>query len=132
MVVLIPSAKLIPEELQNIGKLPPVIYPLNEGIIFDYLFKQYSSQAKKMVIVCHENAGKVHRRLKSYCAEKVHILDLPKLGDLGHTIYYGMKEQEGSVIINFADTLVMDNIWDYEEDCFFYSESAPSDTWTFF
>lgn len=31
MVVLIPSAKLIPEELQNIGKLPPVFYPLNKG-----------------------------------------------------------------------------------------------------
>ena len=67
MVVLIPSAKLIPEELQNIGKLPPVIYPLNGGIIFDYLFKQYGPQMDEMVIVCHENADKVHRRLKSYC-----------------------------------------------------------------
>lgn len=132
MVVLIPSAKLIPEELQNIGKLPPVIYPLNGGIIFDYLFKQYSPKMDEMVIVCHENAGKVHRRLKSYCTGKVRIFDLPELDDLGHTIYYGMKEMEGPVIINFADTLVMDNIWDYEEDCFFYSESVPSDTWTFF
>ena len=132
MKVLIPSAKLISEELQKIGKLPPIIYPLNEGIVFDYLLKQYGSQTDGMVIVCHENAAKVHHRLKPYCTGEAQILDLPELGDLGHTIYYGMKEMLGPVIINFADTLVTDNIWNYEEDCFFYSESAPSDTWTFF
>ena len=43
MNILIPSATLVPEELQKIGKLPPIIYPLNEGIVFDYLYKQYIS-----------------------------------------------------------------------------------------
>lgn len=132
MNVLIPSATLMPKELQNIGKLPPVIYPLNDGIMFDYLFKQYGTQADEIAIVCHEGAAKVHQRLEQYCTGNVQILDLPELKDLGHTIYYGMKEMSGPVIINFADTLVMDNIWDYKEDCFFYSESVPSDTWTFF
>lgn len=132
MVVLVPSAKLIPEELQNIGKLPPVIYPLNDGIVFNYLFKQYGPIMDEMVIVCHENAFKVHHHLQQYCDEKVRLLDLPELRDLGHTVYYGMKDLSGPIVINFADTLVMDNIWEHEEDCFFYSESAPSNTWTFF
>ncbi len=132
MNVLIPSAKLVPEELQRIGKLPPIIYPMNEGIVFDYLFKQYADRTEKMVIVCYENADKVHRRLKPYSGNHVQVLDLPELQDLGHTVYYGLQQIDGSVIINFADTLVMDSIYDFKEDCFFYSESAPSDTWSFF
>ena len=132
MNILIPSATLVPEELQKIGKLPPVIYPLNEGIVFDYLFKQYNNKARSLTVICYENAEKVHRRLGVYREDPVRILDLPELKDLGHTIYYGLQELEGPVIINFADTLVMDNIFDSEEDRFFYSESAPSETWTFF
>ncbi len=130
--VLIPSAKLVPEELQKIGKLPPIIYPLNEGLVFDYLYKQYRDRVDSILIICHENADKVHRRLKSYCGSSMQIVDLPKLDDLGHTIYYGIQQIDRPVIINFADTLVMDNIYDSEGDSFFYSESVPSETWTFF
>ena len=130
--VLIPSAKLVPEELQKIGKLPPIIYPLNEGLVFDYLYKQYRDRVDDILIICHENADKVHRRLKQFCGRSLQILDLPELDDLGHTIYYGLQQTERPVIINFADTLVMDNICDSEGDSFFYSESAPSETWTFF
>ena len=132
MNILIPSATLVPEELQKIGKLPPIIYPLNEGIVFDYLYKQYISRAEEMIIICHENADKVHRRLTPYWGRQVRFLSLPELGDLGHTIYYGLKKMKGPVIINFADTLVMDDVCGAEGDSFFYSESAPSETWTFF
>ena len=92
MNILIPSATLVPEELQKIGKLPPIIYPLNEGIVFDYLYKQYISRAEEMIIICHENADKVHRRLTPYWGRQVRFLSLPELGDLGHTIYYGLKK----------------------------------------
>lgn len=132
MNVLIPSAKLVSEELQNIGGLPPIIYPLNGSILFDYLYKQYHDIADGIWIVCHENAEKVHRRLMPYYGGKVRILDLPEIGDLGHTVYFGLQQMEGPVIINFADTLVADDIYDREGDRFFYSESDPSATWTFF
>ena len=36
--VIIPSAKLVPEELQHIGKLPGVAYPINQKIVFSYLY----------------------------------------------------------------------------------------------
>lgn len=39
--VIIPSATLVPEELQYLGKLPAVIYPVNQRIVFDYLYAQY-------------------------------------------------------------------------------------------
>ena len=39
--LVIPSAKLVPEELQNLGKLPGIIYPVNQKIVFDYLYETY-------------------------------------------------------------------------------------------
>lgn len=43
MKLLVPSAKIVSDELQNFGKLPPVIYPINEGIVFDTLLAQYKN-----------------------------------------------------------------------------------------
>ena len=38
--VIIPAAKIVPEELQKLGKLPGIIYPVNQKITFDYYQKQ--------------------------------------------------------------------------------------------
>lgn len=130
--IIIPAAKLVPIELWQIGKLPAVIYPINDGIVFDHLLKQYETSCTSMDIICHESADKVHRRLSTYRSDKIHILDLPTLGDLAHTIYYGVRDTDEPVIINFSDTIVMDNIYEHTEDCFYYSMDYPSETWTFF
>ena len=45
-----------------------------------------------MDIICFEKADKVQRRLKNYLGEKVNIKLLPELRDLGHTIYFALKE----------------------------------------
>lgn len=127
MKVIIPSAKLVSENLQNLGKLPAIVYPINQRPVFDYLDKQY--KGAKFKILTFENAPVVHRRLNGYDAN---IEDLPKLGDLGYTIYEGIKDLNGEGIVNFADTIVEDNISQINGDVFFYSEDIPSDTWTFF
>ena len=44
--LIIPSAKLVPEELQKVGKFPGVIYPVNQKIVFDYLYEQYKNVCK--------------------------------------------------------------------------------------
>ena len=46
MNLIIPSAKVVPEELQKLGKLPAVIYPINQRIVFDYLYEQYKDQVE--------------------------------------------------------------------------------------
>ena len=89
--ILIPSATIVPEELQKLGKLPAIIYPVNQNIVFDYLLEQYKDKYDKMRIICHEQADKVHRRLEKYKKDDVEILDLPVLDDLGHTIYFGLE-----------------------------------------
>lgn len=128
MKVIIPSAKLVSEDLQNLGKLPAIVYPVNQRPVFDYLYKEYKGADFK--ILTYENAPVVHRRLNNY--KHVDIVDLDKLRDLGSTIYQGITKIRGEGIINFADTIVEDDITQYNGDVFFYSEDIPSDTWTFF
>lgn len=130
--LIIPSAKIVPEELQNLGKLPGVIYPINQKIVFDYQYEQYKNICNEIKIICYEKAGKIHRRLEKYKNKNVILEDLPLLEDLGHSIYYGIKNIDNPVIINFADTIVLDDISKIDRDGFFYAEDYMSDTWTFF
>lgn len=132
MKVLIPSAKIVPEELQKLGKLPAIIYPVGQGIAFDYLLEQYEAQADTIQIMCYEMADEVTGRLSAYKSDKIRIQCLDQMGDLGDTIYDGLQDTHTPVIINFADTIVMDRLPDTAEDSFFYSEDYPSDIWTFF
>ena len=132
MRLIIPSAKVVPEELQKLGKLPAIIYPINQRITFDYLYEQYKEKTNSIDIICYENADKVQRRLKNYLGEKVNIKILPDLSDLGHTIHFGLKDAVGTVIINFADTIVLDSVTGIEGNAFFCQEDYMSDTWTYF
>ncbi|RCT68565.1 capsular biosynthesis protein, partial [Enterococcus faecium] len=83
-------------------------------------------------IICYEKADKVHRRLKNYHDSRIHICDLPELGDLGQTVYFGLSDEDEPVLINFADTIVMESMSDIEMDTFYYSEDFVSSTWTYF
>ena len=132
MKVVIPSAKIVPEELQNLGKLPAIIYPVGQGIVLDYLLEQYESQAGTLKVMSYEMAEEVEQGLSAYRTDKLQLIRLEKLGDLGDTVYHGLEEQHDPVVINFADTIVQDRLPDKCEDCVFYAEDYPSDVWTFF
>lgn len=132
MKVLIPAAKVVEKELQSIGMLPAIIYPINKKIVFDYLYNQYNAICDSLDIICYEKADKVHRRLKNYHDSRIHICYLPELGDLGQTVYFGLSDEDEPVLINFADTIVMESMSDIEMDTFYYSEDFVSSTWTYF
>lgn len=136
MKLILPSAKIVPPELQIIGKLPAIIYPFNKGIVLDYLLEQYSKIFREAIIVGFEEFEKVKQRISSYNNYNLRLLKLDQLKDLGYTIYNGLIQDEepkdDAVIINFADTIVMDNINETEGDCYFYAEDCVSGKWTFF
>ena len=87
MKVVIPSAKVVPEELQSLGKLPAIIYPVGQGIVLDYLLEQYEGDAKSIRIICFEMADEVEQRLSAYRSAKIGLYRLTRLGDLGNTVY---------------------------------------------
>ena len=129
--IVIPSATLVPEELWSLGKLPGIIYPINQRIVFDYLYEQY--KGFDIDIICYEKADKVQRRLDKYINERVKIKILGSLSDLAHTIYFALNSVTEPVIINFADTIVMDDIsMLVGSDAFYCHEDYMSETWTYF
>lgn len=131
--IIIPSATLVPEELQNLGKLPPIIYPVNQNTVFDFLYRQYSDIAERIVVACYEQSEEVYGRLRKYEGNKVKILKLTKLGDLGYTIFESIEDGfDTPIIINFADTIVMDDIFTVDGDAFYYQEDYLDDKWTYF
>ena len=130
--VIIPSAKLVPGELWSLGKLPGIIYPMNQRIVFDYLYEQYKGFSN-IDIICYENADIVQRRLEKYLKDGFRIKVLDSLSDLGHTVYFALNDISGPVIINFADTIVMDDISTIiGTDAFYCHEDYLSETWTYF
>ena len=130
--IIIPAAKIVPEELQRLGKLPAIIYPINQRIVFDFLYEQYKGKCSGMDIICYEKADKVQRRLNKYLGTEVSVKVLDELSDLGYTIYYGLNGVDDPVVINFADTIVLDNILDEADDSFYCQEDYMSDIWTYF
>ncbi len=130
--VIIPAAKIVPEELQEVGKLPGIIYPINQKIVFDYLYEEYKDQCSTIDIVCYENAETVRATLSKYLGRTVRLLMLDHLGDLGYSVYYALSEDDGTVIINFSDTIVLDTLSSEEGDAFFCKEDYMSDLWTYY
>ena len=131
--VIVPSATYVSEELQKLGKLPAVIYPVNQRIAFDYLYEQYKDACEVIRVICGMGAAKVHQRLSRYADNKnVLIEDLPEVRDLAYTVWYGIRNVDSPVLINFADTLVEDTALLAEGDAYYYTEDIPSDKWTFF
>lgn len=130
--IIIPAAKIVPEELQRLGKLPAIIYPINQRIVFDFLHEQYKGKCSGMDIICYEKADKVQRRLNKYLGTEVSVKVLDELSDLGYTIYFGLNGVDDPVVINFADTIVLDNILDEADDSFYCQEDYMSDIWTYF
>ncbi len=107
--VIIPSATLVRDELQYLGKLPAVIYPVNQRTMFDYLYAQYKDIAASIRVICGDGGEKIHDRLARYAAQGRLILeDLPVVKDLGYTVQYGIRDIQEPVIINFGDTVVDD------------------------
>lgn len=134
MTVIIPSAILVPEELRNLGNLPAVIYPIEGKPVFHYLYKQYAPYCSRFKIICCLCADLVHHQLESYDEKKVVIEDIPdsELKDLGHTIYYGLQDLNDSVVVNFADTIVLNDITAVKGDAFYYADDEFSEKWTYF
>ena len=134
--ILIPSAKIVSQELQHIGKLPSVIYPLNQGVVLDRILECYRQADASFELILHEKANKV-RHYVSSCGLgsniNLHVLD--EVRDLGYSIYCGIRDagfREGdTAVIHFGDTILYDVMPDHGDVCF-YSEDIPTDTWTFF
>lgn len=136
MRLLIPTAKIIPLDLQHIGKLPAIIYPVNDRIAYDFFEEKYRNIVSEIDVLCYEKVSEIQRKLQ-YHGQGVNlqIIKLEALGDLGHTIYAGLTEAgnpEEDILINFADTIIMDSLPLEKNNFIAYSEQFTDEAWSYF
>lgn len=130
--IIVPSAKILQLNSLNFKSLPPAILPIAGKIVFDYIYESFNSEKNKFEIVVFESKEFVERALLSYKSSNVKINTLDRLSDLGYSIYSAIEDEDDLILINLADTLILDVVDYHKGDTIFYSNEYLSDTWTFF
>ncbi len=134
--LIIPSAKLIPENMRSLGELPSALYPIESKTVLQRLYDQYLD-SENIYIVSYENSYKFEEYLNKFKLIKANLIKLKSLKDLGQSILAGINKVKNNsdlsrIIINFGDTLVFEDINNLPLNGFYYSEETSSSDWTFF
>lgn len=137
-ILIIPSAKIINEELQSrYGKIVPILIPLENGIVLDKLYKEYENYYDEVIITLYEEAENTLKiiNLKNY--PKLKIKTLSKLDDIGNGIREVLKdlknrENISNLSINFGD-IYIENLNKYlNRNILCYSKNSEIDKWAYF
>ncbi|MCP4021079.1 MAG: hypothetical protein GY729_04495 [Desulfobacteraceae bacterium] len=134
-LVLIPSAKLIPVELQgDFGSIPSAMIPLDSKPALRYIQNDYRKFGYDFLIAVNENAEMVYNYCKSHqTSAPTTIVDVGKTDSLGMTIrkaLENLKRFPDHLIINYADTFVGNEI--KEENAVCYVKQDDVFRWTTF
>lgn len=119
---------------KKLGSMPSCLQPLNGKAMLDHIISRYDGRVDHVYVVGYENAHQIENHIKN--RNDISLLILDSLGDLGHTVNYGIKkirEAEGDstqIIINYADTII-ENV-STENDSIYYYNMYPEQGWTFF
>ncbi len=134
MKLLIPSAKVVPYEATSIGRLPALIYPIGRDYItFDFLLRQYNRLISEIDIICYEQSKTIREKLAGYSLQQdLRFIELDHLGDVGYSVCSGLCEDDEDVIVNFSDTIIMDELPFNKPDFFCSTSGYKSNLWTFY
>jgi serine/threonine protein kinase len=136
-ILIIPSAKLINEELQGrYGKIVPVLIPLENGVVLDKLYREYESYYEEIVLTLHEEVENTLKIINLRNYPKLKIKVLSRLSDIGNGIKevlsdYKELEKIQNVSINFGD-IYLENIKQYlNKNIVCYCKNSETDRWAF-
>ena len=136
--LIIPSATLIPKELQSqFGAIPSCLFPLQDRTMLQRLVEKYAGIADEILVVVHEKRQLVYDYV-ALSKLPVKVVDLPTLGTLGETIAFGFETAlkadptPDAIFVNFADTLLSNQPYDKAADVVYYTEEPFSSDWTYF
>ena len=134
--VFLPSAISVSSELQNVGKIPAIVYPIDQKDMISLFKEQYlvPGGADSLEIVTYEAHEKVAKRVGQ--TEDIHLWKMDTKRDIGYTVWWGLShagvEDGDAIVINFADVIVFETITGRWEDRCYYAEESISSKWTFF
>lgn len=137
-VLLIPSAILIPREMRkNLGDIPTCLFPLGDKAMLEKIYEHYKDKVDLFYLV----VGKEQQQVYDYLNAKtlpIKVVSIDCVKDLGYTIYSGLRQilidcpSIGKICINFADTILSNQVEFDSKDVIFYSKEQIEPQWTFF
>jgi hypothetical protein len=132
-LVIIPSAKLVPIELQaEFGPIPPAMIPLDGRPSLHYITEQHPGSS--FLVATHEAAEDVSACVAHHIeAANINVVDVGNTRSLGETILKALDSREKlpkHLIIHFADTAIpsLTTIG----DCLYYAVTDEVYRWTTF
>ena len=137
-VLLIPSAVLMPREMrERFGALPTGLFPLNGEPMFSHLIAKYAGKVDAVYTVLYEKKSKAEDYIRAKRLP-ISIESLNVLGDLGNTIASGLAAilrdhpNTKQVYINFADTLLGDELPANRGDFLYDAQQDLDNEWTWY
>ena len=108
-LVIIPSAKLVPIELQaEFGPISPAMIPMDGRPSLDYITDQHPKAS--FLVATHEAAEDVVAYVDQHIEEaKVDVVDVGNTHSLGETILKALDSQNelpADLVVHFADTAI--------------------------
>jgi hypothetical protein len=133
-LLLLPSARLAPPELRtDFGDLASGMVPLASRPALNHILAPYAARGFDAVVGVHERGEQVADYLARHPELRAEAVDVGETGSLAETVsvaLHSRREMPSRLVINFADTLVADQIEDGDVIC--YREMEDLYRWTAF
>lgn len=133
-VVILPSAKLAPLELQNeFGVIPTAMIPLDSRPAIHYIADYYNKRGFRLLVAAHERADQIATYSSNHPELEINVFNVGKTASIGETLYNSLKnmpELPDELVINFADTSIADDLLEGNVVC--YSRQKDIFRWTTF
>ena len=125
-ILLIPSARLIPPSLQiEFGQIPTALIPYAGKTMAEHILKSYNIPNLKCLLASNEGSF-LFERILSNPKLTFKIINVGQTNSLGETILSALIEMDCEhqvLIINFADTLLLEEIVGDNSICYFRSNT---------
>lgn len=136
--LLIPSALLMPLDMQNkFGEIPMALFPLGNKPMIENIYNKYKGIVDVIYIVVKKKKILINNYIESKKLP-IQVVELDTLDDLGYTVCYGLdmllKQNPlvDYVYINFADSLLEDEMPIENMDFIYYICGTKTNKWTYF
>jgi hypothetical protein len=133
-LLLLPTAKLVSPELRTeFGTIPTAMIPLDSRPAMQYIAEPYLSRGYQLALAVGERADLIQEyadRHPALGAMLIHVGDSSTLGATILTALDSLPELPDSLVINFADTFVGDELDGQDVVCFHEADDVYR--WTTF
>ncbi len=109
-LLIVPSARLIPAELQgDFGQIPSCMIPFGGAPALQQILTAVAGSDTRVLVAGHENIAWIESFLAHSPQSAVRVLDVGQTRSLGETLLSALRSEANldcSLIVNFGDTVV--------------------------